>query len=318
MLFIDLATRNQYKKYAMRIRNPLFIYLPVLLAMVFWSFSFIWYKQVFIHYDPITVIVLRLVIAVPLLFILSVAAGKLQRFQRKHLSWFLLLGFFEPFLYFLGECYGVNRISPTLASIIISLIPMLAPIPARYLFREKFTATNYIGLLVSVAGVLLVVLGEDGSKPAALAGVLLMLLAVFSAVCHSIFVRKLSEYYNSFTIVTYQSTFGLVYFIPLFSFLGLAQFIHAHHSFSMLFPVIKLAVFASTFAFLLFVYSIQRLGMARTNVFVNLIPVFTAVLSFIILKESFSMLKIVGISVVVAGLVVSQYNYSARISGKIK
>ena len=76
----------------MRSRNALIINLPVFLAMVFWSFSFIWYKQVFKYYDPVTVIVLRLVFAVPLLFILSLAAGKLQRISRKHFKWFVLLG----------------------------------------------------------------------------------------------------------------------------------------------------------------------------------------------------------------------------------
>jgi len=302
----------------MNSRNSTFVYLPVLFAMVFWSFSFIWYKQVFDDYDPVTVIVLRLIIAVPLLFVLSVVFGKLQCISRKHLRLFLLLGFFEPFLYFLGECYGVNMISPTLASIIISLIPLIAPIPARYLFREKFSAANYTGLLVSVLGVFMVIMGEGSSQSSAIVGVLLMLLAVFSAVCHSVFVRKLSDYYNTFTIVTYQSTFGLLYFIPLFLLVSFSRFIHIHHSFEMLLPVIKLAVFASTFAFLLFVYSIQRLGIARTNVFVNLIPVFTAVLSHFILKESFGLLRIAGIAVVIGGMVVSQYNYSARLSGRIK
>ena len=302
----------------MNSRNPLFIYVPVILAMVFWSFSFIWYKQVFVYYDPVTLIVFRLIIAVPLLFILSFAFGKMQRIQRRHISWFLLLGFFEPFLYFIGECYGVNLISPTLASIIISLIPLLAPIPARYIFRERFSVANYFGLFISVAGVILVIMGESNAKPAALAGVLLMLLAVFSAVCHSILVRKLSAYYNTFTIVTYQSSFGLLYFMPLFIFIGFSKFINTHHSFDMVLPVIKLAVFASTFAFLLFVYSIQHLGMARTNVFVNLIPVFTAILSYIILKERFSVLKITGIAVVILGLVFSQYNQSARLSAKTR
>lgn len=302
----------------MNFRNPLFVYLPVLLAMVFWSFSFIWYKQVFVYYDPVTLIVFRLIIAVPLLFILSVVLRKLQHIRKAHLGWFLLLGFFEPFLYFIGECYGVNLISPTLASIIISLIPLLAPIPARILFREKFSVANYIGLFVSVAGVVLVIMGESSEKPASVAGVLLMLLAVFAAVCHSIFVRKLLEFYNPFTIVTYQSTFGLIFFIPLFSFMGFTEFINAHHSFDMVIPVIKLAVFASTFAFLLFVYSIQKIGMARTNVFVNLIPVFTAILSYFILKESFGVLKIFGIVVVVAGLIFSQYNHSIQLSAKSK
>lgn len=298
----------------MNYRNPFITYVPVLLAMVFWSFSFIWYKQVFLNYDPVTVIVLRLFIAVPLLFILSLATRKLQQIRKQHISWFFLLGFFEPFLYFLGECYGVNMISSTLASIIISLIPLLAPIPARVLFREKITLVNYIGLFISVIGVVFVVMGESDSKPASITGILLMLLAVFAAVCHSVYVRKLSEHYNTFTIVTYQSTFGLLYFLPLFFILSFHSFLQMHHSYTMLLPVIKLAVFASTFAFLLFVYSIQKLGMARTNGFVNLIPVFTAFLSFIILREQFSVLKITGIIVVISGLVFSQFNQALRTS----
>jgi drug/metabolite transporter (DMT)-like permease len=58
--------------------------------------------------------------------------------------------------------------------------------------------------------------------------------------------------------------------------------------------------------------------MARTNVFVNLIPVFTAILSYLILKERFIVLKIVGIAIVVAGLIFSQYKHSARLSGKVR
>jgi drug/metabolite transporter (DMT)-like permease len=299
-------------------RNPLLIYIPVLLAMIFWSYSFIWYKQVFVNFQPMTVIVLRLVIAVPLLFGLSVMAGKLQRIQKRHLKWFLLLGFFEPFLYFMGECYGMNLISPTLGSIIISLIPLMVPIPARYIFRERFSFINYVGLVISITGVLLVIAGDKGSRPGAFAGVLLMLLAVLAAVCHSVYVRKLSEYYSSFTIVTYQSTFGFLYFIPVFMFTEFHHFIIQPHSFILYLPVIKLAVFSSTLAFLLFVYSIKNLGMARTNVFINLIPVFTAILSYFILKECFGLIKIAGILVVITGIVFSQYSHSLRSSRTIR
>jgi drug/metabolite transporter (DMT)-like permease len=291
----------------MNSRNRFYVYLPVLLAMVFWSFSFIWYKQVFLYYRPVTVIVLRLVIAIPLLFILSLAAGKLQRIQVIHLKWFILLAFFEPFLYFIGECYGMNLIAPSLGAIIIS------PIPARYFFREKFSFSNYVGLFISLTGLVLVVTGDKNAKPAAIAGVLLMLLAAVSAVCHSIFVRKLSENYNSFTIVTYQSTFGLVFFIPVFAITDFHVFIHQTHTFASLLPVIKLAVFASTLAFLLFVYSIKNLGMARTNVFVYLIPVFTAILSYFIIHEKFGLTKIAGIMVVVAGLIFSQVTHMRRL-----
>jgi drug/metabolite transporter (DMT)-like permease len=299
-------------------RNPLFVYIPVLMAMFFWSFSFIWYKQVFVNFQPMTLIVLRLVIAVPLLFGLSLAAGKLQTIQPRHLKWFLLLGFFEPFLYFMGECYGINLISPTLGSILISLIPLLVPIPAKYIFRERFSFTNYIGLVISITGVILVMAGDRGAGTGAITGVLLMLVAVVSAVFHSIYVRKLSEHYSSFTIVTYQSTFGFLYFIPVFLFTEFNQFIHQHHSFISYLPVIKLAVFSSTLAFLLFVYSIKNIGMARTNVFINLIPVFTAILSYLILKEAFGPVKIAGILVVITGIVFSQYSQSLQTAGTIR
>jgi drug/metabolite transporter (DMT)-like permease len=294
-------------------RNPIRVYIPVIVAMVCWSFSFIWYKQVFVSFRPVTVIVLRLVFAIPLLFTLSLAAGKLQRIEKIHLKWFLLLGFFEPFLYFMGECYGMNIVSPSLGAIIISLIPLMAPIPARYLFREKFSFANYIGLMISLTGLLLVMKGDGNGKPAAVAGVFLMLLAAVSAVCHSIYVRKLSEFYSSFTIVTYQSTFGLIYFIPVFAMTDYHQFIHQTHTLASFIPVIKLAVFASTLAFLLFVYSIKNLGMAKTNVFVNLIPVFTAILSYFILHEQFGVTKITGILVVVAGLIFSQVSHIRRL-----
>jgi drug/metabolite transporter (DMT)-like permease len=297
----------------MNSRNRTYTYLPVLLAMVLWSFSFIWYKQVFLYYRPVTVIVLRLVLAIPLLFMLSLAAGKLQRIQRIHLKWFILLGFFEPFLYFMGECYGMNLVAPSLGAIIISLIPLMAPIPARYFFREKFSFTNYVGLFISLTGLVLVVMGDSNAKPASIAGVLLMLLAAVSAVCHSVFVRKLSENYSSFTIVTYQSTFGLIYFIPVFFITDFHIFIHQTHTFASLLPVIKLAVFASTVAFLLFVYSIKNIGMARTNVFVNLIPVFTAILSYFIIHEKFGLTKIAGIVVVIGGLVFSQVTHMRRL-----
>lgn len=206
----------------------------------------------------------------------------------------------------------MKLVSPTLAAIIISLIPLLAPIPAWFIFRERFTLTNYIGLFISVAGVILVIMGENTHTAASLAGVLLMMVAVIAAVLHSVVVRKLADHYNSFTIVTYQSLFGLIYFLPLFGIMEFSGFIQITHRFEMVWPVVKLAVFASTFAFLFFVYSIQRLGIVRTNVFVNLIPVITAILSYFILKEQFGVMKMVGIAVVLAGLVFSQLNRRKR------
>jgi len=48
------------------------------------------------------------------------------------------------------------------------------------------------------------------------------------------------------------------------------------------------------------------MGLINANIFANLIPVFTAVIAYYVLKESFKILKIIGILIVICGLFISQ------------
>jgi drug/metabolite transporter (DMT)-like permease len=78
-------------------------------------------------------------------------------------------------------------------------------------------------------------------------------------------------------------------------------------TFSVILPLLELALFGSALAFLFFTYSIKRLGMTRSSVFSNLIPVFTTLFSYIILKDEITGLKIAGILVVIGGLLLTQF-----------
>ena len=52
--------------------------------------------------------------------------------------------------------------------------------------------------------------------------------------------------------------------------------------------------------------AIRELGAAKANIFANIVPVVTAFLSFLILKEPMPFIKVTGIIIVVAGLFMSQ------------
>jgi len=71
-------------------------------------------------------------------------------------------------------------------------------------------------------------------------------------------------------------------------------------------PIIELAVFGSTIAFLLFTYSVKHLGVTSANAFTNAIPVLTAVFAYFLRDEILTPIKMVGIAVVVSGLFLSQ------------
>ena len=299
--------------------NHFLVYVSLFIAMCCWGFTFVWYKQVYPGLSPVTLVTLRLFFATVILLFLSVILKKKERVKRKDLPQLLILTLFEPFIYFMCESYGLKYISSTLASLIVAGVPLIAPVAAWYYFRERLTIGNYIGIVFSLAGVYLVIVKEKAIYESTLAGVLLMILAVFSTIGFSVYAKKLSDKYNPFTIVLYQNFFGLLLFLPIFFLTEKTSFFSRSNltDYAKFIPVIELAVFGSVIAFMLFIFSVSRIGIAKANVFVNTIPVFTAIFAYFILNESFSVIKIVGILVVISGLFLSQAGHLIEKSKKV-
>jgi drug/metabolite transporter (DMT)-like permease len=293
--------------------SKLAIYAAIVLSMIFWSFSYVWTNIALRSFTVITLLESRLLVSTVIMFLFGKFTRQLQLPRREDIKWFLLLAFFEPFLYFIGETYGLKRISPTIASVMIATIPLFAPFSAYFLLKEKVSVANIAGILVSFAGIVsIVTVGSNQATATDGVGVLLIALAVFSAIAYATVLKKLAAHYNGITIITSQNIIAFVYFLPLF--LG----IEAPHLHEVVWRadsitcVILLAVFASSIAFVLFAEAVRRIGVARSNVFCNLLPVLTALFSALILHEVLPAQQIVGMLVVIAGLFVSQLSRKSR------
>lgn len=283
------------------------IYASIVLAMIIWSFSFIWTRLAILSFPPMTLITFRLLIATVLLFAVVKISGKFQKLRNKDLKLFFLLAFFEPFLYFVGETYGLTMVESTLAAVIISTIPLFAPLFAFLFLKERIGWPTILGIVISLVGVFFVIYERNGGFNANPWGVILMFLAVFAAICYATVLRKIPTHYSTFNVIFYQNLLGLVFFIPTFIFTDLRNIQFDGVTTQSVLSLIMLAVFASVVAFVLFAGAVRQVGVTRTNVFVNLIPVFTAIFSWILLDENLTPIKWVGILVVVVGLFVSQY-----------
>lgn len=281
-------------------------FIAALSAMFFWSFSFVWFKIAYVSYQPMTVISLRLFFATLILFAFSKATGKLQPIRKHELKYFVLMAFFEPFMYFMGESYGLMYVSSTVAAVIVATIPLITPFAAWYFFREKLSGTNITGLIVSFIGVCLVVFNTSFGFSASPKGVALEFVAVLSTIGFTVLLKNLTTRYNTFSILSYQSFFGLLMFLPFWLAFESTQVLQAGFQPKAFFAIVKLAVFASVIAFMLFTYSVKNLGVNRTNIFINLIPVFVAVLAYYILGDRLSLQNMLGIAVTMLGLFLAQ------------
>jgi drug/metabolite transporter (DMT)-like permease len=229
-----------------------------------------------------------------------------MKIKKEDRKLFLMLALFEPFLYFLGESFGLTYVSATVCSVLISTIPVFATIGAWLLFKERLKIINYAGIILSFAGVLVFILNKDGGISFNIKGLGLLMFAVLSAVGYNLTLSRLVGSYSPVYIVNVQNIIGAVLFLPLFLIFDYHHFINTPFTFKMFKPIIELAVFASCGAFILFAYSVRNMGITKANVFSNMIPVLTALFSFILMGEKLTFQNITGMVIVIAGLFMSQ------------
>ncbi|MCP4450536.1 MAG: DMT family transporter [Planctomycetes bacterium] len=84
---------------------------------------------------------------------------------------------------------------------------------------------------------------------------------------------------------------------------------------SAMMAIVKLALFASAVAFIFFTYRVRHLGITQSNMFVNMVPVFTALFAWQVLGNTLTTQEIVGIVVVISGLFLAQLNVTRKPKG---
>ena len=285
------------------------VYIAMVFSMLFWGFSFIWSKIVFEVFPPISTILLRLIISSIFLVLIGLALKRLQKIHKEDFKNLLLLAFFQPFLYFLGENLGLFHVSSTVAAVVIATIPLFTPIAAYWFFRERLSPMNIAGIALSVFGVVLVILKPDLTFTVSIVGILYLALAVAAAVAYSVVVVKLSDRYTAFSLITYQNIIGAFYFIPLVLVLEPRAILDAQITFKAIAALLQLAILASSLAYMLFIFGVQKLGMSRASAFANSIPVFTAMFAYVVLGEKLFLVNMVGIALVIGGLLLAQVRF---------
>lgn len=284
------------------------VYGAVVMSMIFWSFSFIWFKVANEHYRPITIVFIRLTISVILLTTYLVLTGQFMKIKKHDRKLFLILALFEPFFYFLGESYGLTYVSSTVGSVIISTIPVIVTLGAWIFFRERLKLVNYTGIILSFIGIIVFVLKSDGSLSFNIKGLAFLSLAVFSAAGYNLTLSKLVVSYSPVYIVNMQNVIGSALFLPIFFAFEFRNFIVTPYSFEAFKPIVELSVFASCGAFILFAYSVKKMGISKANTFTFSIPVMTAVFASHLMGDKLNIQNIIGIIIVITGLFLSQLN----------
>ncbi len=285
-------------------------YIASIFAITLWGMSYIWTDKLIALNIPIFYFVfVRILMAGLVLFLFNTAYGRIKRIQRQDLPKFLLLAFFEPFIYFICETFGLKLTgSPTLSAMVIATIPIFSIGAGIIFFKEKVNFINIIGILFSLVGIVMVAMAKGSLGEHFIWGVVLLLVAVISEVGHASITKSLAGNYSSQIIVMYQFLIGAIYLFPLFIWKGIDGFnVEVYFSAEVWYPLICLAILCSSLAFSLWVSTIKNLGVAKSSIFSALIPVAAAIIAWVLGHEYLNSRQWIGIVVSTAGVILSQY-----------
>ena len=296
----------------------------LIVSMIIWSVSGIAIKHALAVLPPFTMIVLRFVPSVLLMLVIGLLCRNNPLFGLQRLEWrdvplFLIAGFCQPFLYYLLETFTYDALnSPTIAETLLSTSPLLSPLFAAVLLRERVTRFNILGILISTGGVFALTLwGSTDYSIGNYWGILLAFAAVSAAVVDSIMMRKAPARYSSLSFIFYAQVVSLLFFLPVwfikeggmiydlrFQIFDLS--FYTPEVLTALGCVMYLTVFASVIAFILFCYALRQVGVTQANAFNNIRPAFTALWMFLFFGEHLPFAKWVGMALIILGLFVCQ------------
>ena len=289
----------------MNSRNSWLPVLSLVLAMILWASSFIALKISFQGYHPIIVILGRMVIG-SLCFLVFYRQLKDTRLQRADLKYLLFMAFCEPCIYFSFEAKALELTSASQAGLITAMLPLMVALGATVFLKEQVARKTLVGFAIAIAGACwLSLAGEESvSAPNPLLGNFLEFMSMVAATGYTLSVKHLSYRYSPVFLTAFQSVIGALFF-SLF-------LLHPDISLpTEFYPVPAAAVmylgsFVTLGAYLSYNYGVSKIPASQASAFVNLIPVFTVILGFLILGERFTIHQYVASLLVLGGVFVSQ------------
>ena len=286
-------------------KNSAYVYLLPIAAVLIWSVNVVIARVAVDVISPLSISFYRWFFALLVLTpILLPQVWQQRQTVRQYLPKLAVLGLFGMVIY-QGLAYvAAHSTSATNMGIINALIPLITIVVASFLLKDKPSYFAITGGLLSLLG--LAVLIGQGNPANILKGNIhhgdsLMLLAVIAYACYGVLLRRWQIPLSTWSSVYVQISFGALFQLPLVMYAGFSP-IGIQNGWIIIFS----GLFPSILAPFLWMKAIAALGPNRSSIFMNLLPVFTALIAIFYLGEVWHSYHTLGGLLAVSGVMLAQ------------
>ena len=280
-------------------------YALPMIAVLIWSLNITVTRYVAEFISPISISFYRWLIAFVLMspFVL-LSVWKYRTEIRQHAWQFALLGACGM-VFYQGLAYSAaHYTTATNMGIINAFTPIFTIFISMFILKEMPTRYAVIGGILSFLGLLYVMSQGNLQSLVHLAGHwgdLLMILAVFLYAFYGVFLKKWQIQMPLLTSLYVQIAFALLFHLPFVFVLGLDA-INSQNVGSVLYA----GVFPSIVAPLVWMMAVQYIGPNRTSIFMNVMPIATALIAYFWLNEAWTIYHTIGGVIILLGIALAQ------------
>jgi drug/metabolite transporter (DMT)-like permease len=202
---------------------------------------------------------------------------------------------------------ALNHTQVINAVLVLAAIPAATIILSSLMNIEKTNIFQLLGLFLSIIGIGSIISYGDIQKLISLnfnKGDLLMLVCVITWALYSTLLKKNKFKFSQFSLIQLMVSVGLLFLIPQFFY---EQSIGLEVNFNKAFFLILfyVVVFPAIAAYYCWQKGVEIIGPNRASMFIQLMPLFSAVMAIIIFKEQFELYHFFGATFIVSGIYLS-------------
>ncbi|KJR47134.1 Permease of the drug/metabolite transporter (DMT) superfamily [Desulfosporosinus sp. I2] len=276
-------------------------WLLLVATTLFWAGNYVFGKFVIIEMTPLWITFSRWLLALLLLIPIACFLEK-PKWKMVKKAWIPLIsmGVLGSVGYNLVLYSALAYTSPTNAALVSALNPAVIVLFSVFLLHERITWLQTSGIVLSLIGAfVLITQGNFGQllQHEYNKGDVFMLGAVVIWTLYSIIGRRLISV-PPITATAVSAVFATLLLAPF----AIAQGIDVTKISPLTMTgILYIAIFPSVFSFIFWNMSIRAIGISQAGIFLNLIPVFTAIISWI-LGERTTGTQVLGGSLVFLGV----------------
>ncbi len=269
----------------------------MLFNIIAWGMSWVSVRTVLAELDAGQVGALRYLIASAVMLPVWLYRGRPLP-DKSDLGIVTLLGLFGFCFYNLGINFGEETVDAGTGSLLISFQPILVIVIGVLLRREVVSLVAWIGILISMLGVIMTAVGGSAGFTLNF-GTILILGAALSSAIQTLINKALTRRYHALDVTTWAIWIGT---------LGLLPFSHdllgawGQLSTNGLLHLVFLGVVPAALCYTLFAWVLTRVPIATAMSAVYAIPVFSLVFGWLMLGEHPTTLTLIGGAVTIVGV----------------